>query len=453
MRILLVPTLLLLTGCGAIYFSPSVENQSVGGVPVNVIDMNAATIAEENRAPYQPKALPAAFFEAGGVQGSQHALGNLPQPANLPETRPSSITAILPPPVPNTPYKIGVGDVVLLATTQTAATQSTVGQLTGLLAAQSQRQGFTVQDDGTIAVPDVGRVKIVDITVAEAENTLFQAIVAKQLDPSFSLEIASFNSQKVSIGGAVRTPGVAPITLTPLYLDQAISAVGGVTVTDKRYATVRLYRKGKLYQIPLTDVYADNGRSRIRLVDGDSLFVDTQFDLDKAQAYFTEQIALSGYKVQAQTAAISQLQAQATILQTELAAERSNFKDRIALGAERPDAVYLTGEVTKQSRFDLPYGQKAYLADALYSSGGFSNITGNPRQIYVIRGISDGATLRSVTVLHLDATNAVSMILATRLELRPNDMVFIAQQPVTKWGRVISQLSPTLVASAASKVP
>ncbi len=452
MRFLLLPLALLLSSCGIAYISPSVENQAAGNIPVNVVNMTPQVIAEENRAPYTPKPLPNAFYQAAGAAGMPASAANVPQPAYQAETRPADVPARLPPQPPVMPYKIGVGDVVLLATKDSASTQSTVGQLTGLLAAQSKRQGYTVQDDGAIAIPDVGRVKIAGLTLQQAENTLFQAIVAKQMDPTFSLEIAEFHSQKVSVGGAVRTPGVAPITLTPLYLDEAMADVGGVTVTDQQFAIVRIYRGGKLYQVPLKDVYASGSNARIRLIDGDSVFVDTEFDLEKAQAYFAEQIQASQLKVQARAQALAELTAQTNIAQTRLAAVRSNFKDRMELGAERPDFVYLTGEVSKQSRFQMPYGSKAYLADALYSEGGFSNVTGNPRQIYLIRGIADGPILRSVTVLHLDGSNAVNMIMATQLELRPNDMVFIAEQPVTKWGRVVNQLSASLVSTGANKI-
>lgn len=443
---------LLLGGCGSAYISPRVHDEAVGGIPVHVQMMSPPVIAEANASPYTPLPLPKAFYQTGPSAAMPAGVGAMPDPALLPETRPAQVTAHLPPPPPDAPYRIGVGDVVLLATTDNAASANTVGALTGLLVAQSKRQGYTVQDDGAIAIPDVGRVKLAGMTLEEAENTLFQAIVAKQMTPAFSLEIAEFHSKQVSVGGAVRVPGVAPITLTPLYLDEALAAVGGVTVTDQAYATVRLYRGGQLYQVPLKDVFATKANQRIRLVDGDSIFVDTEYDLDKAQAYFAEQIALSGAKAQARAQALAELSAQVTIVQGQLTAARANFQARLSLGAEAQDFVYLTGEVSKQSRFPLPYVTKASLADALYSDGGFSNITANPRQVYVIRAEQAKGGVTGISVYQLDASNAVNVIMATRFELRPNDVIFIAEQPVTKWGRVISQLSPTLVASAAARV-
>ncbi|WP_164661972.1 hypothetical protein [Tropicibacter sp. Alg240-R139] len=53
-----------------------------------------------------------------------------------------------------------------------------------------------------------------------------------------------------------------------------------------------------------------------------------------------------------------------------------------------------------------------------------------------------------VLALHLDAENAAAFVMATKLELRPNDIVFIAEQRVTRWGRVVNQLGPGLIAAA-----
>jgi polysaccharide export outer membrane protein len=54
----------------------------------------------------------------------------------------------------------------------------------------------------------------------------------------------------------------------------------------------------------------------------------------------------------------------------------------------------------------------------------------------------------SITALHLDARNAANFLLATRLELRPNDVIFVAEQPVTRWNRVIQQIVPSVITSS-----
>jgi polysaccharide export outer membrane protein len=55
-----------------------------------------------------------------------------------------------------------------------------------------------------------------------------------------------------------------------------------------------------------------------------------------------------------------------------------------------------------------------------------------------------------VVAWHLDASNVVNMVLATRFELRPNDVVFVAEQPVTRWNRVVQQMTPSLILSGVN---
>ncbi|WP_163852302.1 polysaccharide biosynthesis/export family protein [Pseudooceanicola aestuarii] len=441
------PLLLALSGCGIVYHSPSVPTSSADG-SLSVVDMDAASVQQANATPYVPRPLPAIFSQTGGTGTGMRGAGPVPDPVLDRRQKPMGLTTRLPPAPQPEAYRIGVGDEVLLATPQVG---STVEQLTGLLAAQNARQGYTVQDDGAIAIPNVGRVQISGMTLEEAEAELFQRLVENQIDPSFSLEIADFNSRKVSIGGAVAQPAVAPVTLTPLYLDAALAAAGGVTVEDMDYASVRIYRDGGLYQVPLTRLYGDASLPKIQLVDGDSVFVDTAYDLDLAQAYFAEQIQLAQFRQASRIASLNELNSEVALRRGELEEARANFRTRLELESVDRDYVYLSGEVKTQTRYPLPFGNTATLADALFSSGGIETTTGNLRQIYVIRG-SEMPGDPTVTAWRLDAANATNMLLATRFELRPNDIVFVAEQPVTRWNRVIQQITPSLINASVAAV-
>ncbi len=436
-----------LTACGVAYQSPDVIAGSSDASKVRVVPVTAESVMVANRSGFTPQTLPAIFNQTAGSSGLRGA-GATPLPVSTPETRPQALETRVPPAADPGPYRIGVGDVVLLATPQTGGT---VEELTGLLAAQNRRQGYTVQDDGAIAIPDVGRVEIAGQTLEDAEALLFQRLVENQIDPTFSLEIAEFNARKVSIGGAVARPTVAPIRLTPLFLDQALAQAGGVTADDLDFASVRIYRDGSLFQIPLSRLYADSGLQRIQLIDGDSVFVDTEFELEKASAYFEEQIRLAEFRQNARSAALNELATEVSLRRASLQEARSNFQTRLDLGGVKRDYVYLTGEVGSQSRFALPFNQRASLADALYDgAGGVPTTTGNVREIYVLRGSQNPREFAAVTAWHLDARNAANLLLATRFELRPNDVIFVAEQPVTRWSRVVTQITPSLISTGVS---
>ena len=107
--------------------------------------------------------------------------------------------------------------------------------------------------------------------------------------------------------------------------------------------------------------------------------------------------------------------------------------------------------MARQRRYALPYSQQANLADALYDDGGFETETGNPSQIYVLRASTDPGADPS-TAWHLDARNAANLILATQFQLRPDDIVFIEEQPITRWNRAFQQFFPSLISTATSAV-
>jgi polysaccharide export outer membrane protein len=442
-------TLLAFAGCGVIYTSPNVRAGNVDGAKVRVVPMTAETVIAANQSPFRPASLPAAFGQTSGTPGAMRGTGAIPEPVVSPETRPAAMETRVPPEAPGGPYRIGIGDVLVLAT---RAASNSVEELSGLLAAQNRRQGYVVQDDGAISIPDVGRIRVAGETLDEANEMVFQALVENQIDPAFSLEVAEFNSQRVSIGGAVSNPTVIPIDLRPLYLDEALVHAGGVAAADIDYVTIRIYRDGTLYQVPLKELYSSRNLQRIRLVDGDSIFVDTTFQLDRAQAYFAQQLTLYNVRNSARSNAIQELNSEIALRRSVIEEQRGNFRNRLELDAVDRDYVYLAGEVRQQSRFPLPFEQRAVLADAMYEEGGIPTINGNVGQIYVIRGETDPREFAGVTAWHLDAANAASLILATRFELRPNDIIFVAEQPVTSWNRALTQISPGVFNSTISSL-
>ncbi len=432
---------LFMSGCGVAYVSSEVVADRDN---LRIVPLTAEVVQIANQSTYQPKQVPNAFFQGADVPSAGRALGATPQPVLTEQQRPTVMQARLPPVADPGPYRIGVGDVILLAAKSSGGT---IEELTGLLAAQNTRQGYTVQDDGAIAVPDVGRIPLANLTLEEAEAQLFQSLVENRIEPTFSLEIAEFNSKRVSLGGAVGQPAIVPIALTPLFLDEALTRAGGIATPDLDFVSIRIYRAGSLFQIPLSAYFSSPSLQKTRLLAGDSVFVGAEFELEKAQAYFEEQVVLAQLGQQAGTLALAELNAEIHLRRAVLVEKRENFQALIALDAIDRDFVYLTGEVAKPTRFALPFGRSATLADALYADGGFGNETANPSQIYLLRG---STTTGAVTAWHLNARNVANLILATQMQLRPNDIIFIAEQPITRWNRLMRQIVPSLITSGTA---
>ncbi|MEC9434602.1 MAG: polysaccharide biosynthesis/export family protein [Pseudomonadota bacterium] len=516
MRVNVLLAALALGGCGLVYTSPAVyETGSVRSdadgatTDVQVIPLTFETAAEANLDSYVPARLPDVFRPTPATPPGAVALASTAMPA-LPaanyggagdvsistEALPPTATQLQPPaasaevklPAPSepTPYRIGISDTLLVSANTQGAT---LDDVPSLLNAQTSRRGYIVQDDGAIAIPDVGRIRVAGSTLEEAEDAIFQALVSRGVDPSFSLEISDFNSQRVSIGGAVATPKVAPITLKPLFLSEALQLAGGVQAQDLDYTVVRLFRDGQVFQAPLRAIYGDDALRDVLLEDGDAVFVDTDYDLTQARAYFTEQLQLRDFELREREFAFRQRQAEIddvrfniTIAQFELqkaqlrqqlqqmriqgaqyeisrnaesravsAEQRSAFMSRLELGAVARDYVYVAGEVRTPRRMALPFETRKSLADMLFDNGGINTNYGDYGEIYVLRRHAAPMAVAAggVSAYHLNASNVANLTTAAMFEMRPNDVIFVAEQPITTWSRVINQLTPSLLSQAA----
>ena len=63
----------------------------------------------------------------------------------------------------------------------------------------------------------------------------------------------------------------------------------------------------------------------------------------------------------------------------------------------------------------------------------------------MLRASSDPREFGAVTAWQMDGRNAINFLLATKFMLRPDDIIFVAEQPVTRWGRIIQQITPALI--------
>ena len=446
--------LLTLGGCGVIYTAPGVQEGAPSGgayganYDVEVVPLTHESAMAANLEEYVPARLPAAFQPESLEAARAASLSGAGAPPLPPATarrvtRPADVTDELPPPGRPQPYRIGVGDRLLLAVSE----PTTLEGLPGLISAQAKREGYVVQDEGVIAIPDVGRVEVAGLTLEEAEAEITEALLAANIDPAFSLEVADFNSKRVSVGGMVGGPTLVPITLQPLHLYEAIELAGGVTADDPSVTVIRLFRDGTTYRFSLDRYINDPAARRIRLRDGDSVYVGTAYRENEAQRYFQEQLTLRNERIQSEERARGEAR-------QRIQEEQALFEKRLELGAVKRHYAFVTGEVSNPGEVILPFEQQVYLSNVLFGSdtGGINIQTGDYGAIYVLRAESDPRKTGGLTAYHLDAENAANLAAATRFEMRPNDVVFVAEQPVTSWNRVISQVLPQLLLSLPRQV-
>lgn len=240
-----------------------------------------------------------------------------------------------------------------------------------------------VRADGTLFYPFVGNIQVAGMTQEELREIITNRLSRFIEQPQVDVNIARYNSQKVTVSGAFAEPGFQPITSQPLTLLQAVGRAG-IDNNRADLSHLRLMRDGQTYVLDYD-----------RLTSNPSAIGDIQ---------------LKG-------------------------------GDQIHLAFNDTRRIYVMGEV--RSPRALPYStSRMTLSDVLGTVGGPSPETSSGKAVYVIRGV-DNIETEKATVFQLDASSPVAFVLADQFELQPQDVVFIGAAGITRWNRFISQVFPS----------
>ena len=282
------------------------------------------------------------------------------------------------------PYRVGPQDVLMVTVWDHPELTLPLGQYR-----TDSATGLVVDDDGQLFYPYIGRVKVAGLTVQQVRDLVTLKLDKVLQRPQVDVKVLAFRSQKVFVGGEVKTPAVYPVTDIPFTLAEAVNRAGGFLPTADQ-SRILVSRGERTWNLDFLELMAQGNRiSQILLKDGDSVHV-----------YHRN---------------------------------------------EAP--VYLLGEL-RDPKSVSAYNGKLSLAQAISDAGGINNQTADARSIYVFRR---GTAENAVDVFQLDAYNPVAMVLADRFALQPRDVVYVDAGPLVRWNRVISLILPTT--SVLSTIP
>jgi polysaccharide biosynthesis/export protein len=98
-----------------------------------------------------------------------------------------------------------------------------------------------VSQEGMITLPLLGEVRAAGLTISALEQALRERYDHYLHNPQVGVYVKEFRGQRVTVTGAVRTPGVLQLT-GPKTLVDLLSLAGGLS--DKAGSQVHLYRQG-----------------------------------------------------------------------------------------------------------------------------------------------------------------------------------------------------------------
>ena len=175
-----------------------------------------------------------------------------------------------------------------------AATDYIVGPQDVLEIVVHGQEGYStprvvVDNDGTIAFPELGRVEVAGKTPRQIEEDLKKALLAREIltKVSMTVTVKEFRSQNIHVMGAVKIPGIFPIRAGASMVATAIAEAGGFAENAGSYVVVvraegnagdaaaklsDVKDEHKLI-IQRSDMEEARPQSRIPLRNGDTIFV------------------------------------------------------------------------------------------------------------------------------------------------------------------------------------
>lgn len=101
----------------------------------------------------------------------------------------------------------------------------------------------------------------------------------------------------------------------------------------------------------------------------------------------------------------------------------------------KKEKVLLVGETGAQRAIPINSDLRPSLSDTIFSGSVLNSTTSDFSQIYVLR-----KKKKSFQAFHLDITDPTRVSLANQFEMRPDDIVFVATQPLSLYSRTLSQI-------------
>ncbi len=137
---------------------------------------------------------------------------------------------------------------------------------------------YTVAPDGSVDLPYIKRVKVDGLEPQELAATIRAKLIEQQIlsDPSVSISVKEYNSQRVEVLGEVQKPG--SIALQPgMKLLRALALAGGfTTLANRSHVVIRRRLLGGGTKAAVVDVeeITDNRIPDPQLQAGDSINVE-----------------------------------------------------------------------------------------------------------------------------------------------------------------------------------
>jgi len=233
---------------------------------------------------------------------------------------------------------------------------------------------------GNILLPGVGSISAVNRTIDDVHEEISTILVRKGIKPNFQLELNGFVSKKAYLVQKGVGSKVVPLKNSTTTLRQLILESNSTSITPNSLAVITLKRNGQTFQMTGEQILNPKTPD-IWVADRDHIVIENL--------------------------------------------------------AYKPGQVFTLGGAGSAQMVLIDPSKRETLADILFTGrGALNNLMAKRSEVYLLRGQSPSVAY------HLDAQNVSRILVAAKTELRPNDIVYVADRPIISFSRTLAEILP-----------
>ena len=245
-----------------------------------------------------------------------------------------------------------------------------------------------VSADGSVLLPDIGRLSVDGLSIEEINRIAARKIRSTaDIKKTIDINVSKFSSGRAllhfasTVAEARNTSQTEIIISSELETLSAVLTRSGVKFNPESITRITLKRGVDTYKFTLKDLL--DLKRNIYVLPNDKIFVD-----------------------------------------------RLSYRE---------NKVFVVGGVTPRI-VKIDPKERQSLADVLFTPNGVFSASGAQRsEVYLLRGSEP------VKAYHLDAQSPTRLIVADAMELRPNDILYVAERPIISFNRTLATIVPLRV--------
>lgn len=233
---------------------------------------------------------------------------------------------------------------------------------------------------GNILINNIGKVSAMNRTLDDIHAEIKNILIKKGIKPDFQLELTKFASRKAYFIQKNVESTVITLTSSAITLRELILKNKKLGVPTTSLSIITLKRNGQVFRMT-EDKILDPKTHDIWIIDKDQIEI-------KNLTY-------------------------------------------------KPGQVFALSGAGSARVVSIDPSKRETLADILFSkNGALNNLLAKRSEVYLLRGKNPSVAY------HLDAQNVSRILVAAKTELRPNDIVYVADRPIISFSRTLSEILP-----------